>query len=352
MLKISIFALGFFIALTKLSSCSHYTLERQRYSLPERSSHQLLDELPNEKKVLLSSFNNLNGQVEGVESLGIQIGGLELLTRYLEALGSLFPERWISLGTGDLMPLQPAGPRFIEQLSALPVNLLGVSAQDFPTWLGVDTQIPLVNSNIFDIQESKLYDRPPFVGHYLIEKNQVKLGFISVAAPPPKTLVGYYFEDMTAAILRARSYLQKAGAEVMVLLLHEDTGCTRVEEQLNCSSEGTLERILRRLPQDSLQVVFATSEYHSYGRWRDLFVVTSPGNGLYLSTLVLAYDKAKKKVNLERSHLPAPTLLCSAFFQLSEDCFIGDSRRLSELHEDKLRTIPARFFGQEIPIDR
>ncbi len=345
-----------FVAFFSLLSCSHYHLEKRVFSIPELDQ-EIVKEGKDQKKIILASINDFNGQVYGVESLGIQIGGLDLLQGYVSILKESFNDQLVLLKTGhDFLPASSASRQqsIIQRLLTLNFDIYGVSSKEFiPVQaLKSSTHLTFINSNIYTIANSELYDQPPFVSHKILERNGVRLGFISIAPPNHgEPLTGYYFEEAVAAVLRARTHLRRNQAEVIVLISHFPSGCHRPDlaKPLECLATGHLDKLIERLPPQSLDVVFTTGQHHAYGRWKDLMVVTSPGNGLYLNTLVLAYDTRNKKLDLAQSTLFPPTLLCQSFFQMTDDCFIGDERRLNELHKDKLKTVPARFFDKAIP---
>lgn len=345
-----------FGAFFSLLSCSHYELEKRVFSIPDLDQ-EVLKESPDQKKIILASINDFNGQVSGVESLGIQIGGLNLLQDYVSILKESFSEQLVLLKTGhDFLPASPQSRQqdILQRLLTLEFDIYGVSSKEFTQVqsLKSSTHLTFINSNIYTIANSELYDQPPFVAHKILERNGVRLGFISIAPPNhDEPLTGYYFEEAVAAVLRARTHLRRNQAELIVLISHFPSGCHRPDlaKPLDCLATGHLDKLIGRLPPESLDIVFTTGQHHAYGKWKDLLVVTSPGNGLYLNTLVLAYNTKEKKLDLNQSTLFPPTLLCQSFFQMTDDCFIGDERRLDELHKDKLKTVPARFFDKTIP---
>lgn len=349
------------LTLIQLTSCAHYALERHSFSYPDLDQ-QLMREDDKIAKVFLASINDFNGQHEGVESLGIQIGGFDLTQEYLNIVREKFEGRSLLVGMGNFIPLSET-PELKETLFhrflGLDFDLYGVSSRELTlarelTQNKISPTPTFVNSNVFDLTTSEVISDGPLVSHYLIRRNNINFGFISIAPPANSVISGTYFEDPAPAVLRTRTHLIRNQADVIVLLLHHPSGCYTHPSTRNftCDESGVVDNLIDRLPPNSIDIILTAGEHHSYGEWKNTFILSSPGNGLYLKGMVIAYDREKRTIDRTRSYLMRPTLLCGAFFQLSEDCYIGDSRRLSLLHDDKLRTIQARFLGSPISINR
>jgi hypothetical protein len=349
------------VALLQLSSCAHYVLQKRTFSNPSLSPPELMKEDGPVKKVFIASVNNFNGQTEGIESLGIQIGGLELTRDYLEIVRKKFGERSLVLSTGNfLFPNHEESASVFQSYIALNFDAYGLSHRELAHVLNLPRPVRgqsspvFINSNIFDLRTSELLGQGPLTNHQIFRRNGINIGLISVAPAPEQSLAGYFFEDPTPAILRARTHLIRNQAQVLILMLHHPSGCFTdpVSRQFSCESKGMLNSIIERLPAGSIDIVLTTGEHHASGLWKDVFVSSSPGNGLYLKGLVLAFDTQQNAIDHSQTTLLQPTLLCQSFFQLTEDCYIGDSRRLSRLQEDKLRTIPARFLDESLAKDK
>lgn len=325
-----------------------------QYSLP--NFIDLSESLePYERPLVIASINDLNGQLDGIENMGIQIGGVDLIQSYLDILRSRYSDQVLTLSAGNLFAIPEdthTAAMIARELSQLKFDGVGMSKSDFEIYRqNKNINLPLINSNIFEIQTSNLFQLSSSAPTRLIQRGDLSVGLVSVtAAKSDLVYPGFYFEDLTASYLRALTFMRRNNANLIILILNADSGCSRIslQDELQCGQDGVLSRLLDRLPPNSVDVILTTGEFYGYGIYRNTLVLNSPGNGLYLNTLFLVYDTNEKKINLQKTVLQQPTLLCESFFQLTKDCYLGDSRRLNEIHKDKQRTQQARFLGEPV----
>jgi hypothetical protein len=348
---ILVFCTGLYI-----SACSSYNVKVTQYSLPEYIDFSNNLE-PHERALIIASVNDINGQLEGIENMGIQIGGISLVKSYLDILRTLYPDRVVTLSAGNLFSIPQdlnSSIAITSEIKDLSLDGVGMSTADFEIYRqSKPIDLPLINSNIFEIRTSDLYQLGTMAPHRLIQRGDLTLGVISIAAPKEDLIYsGYYFEDLAASYLRARTFLRRNNVNITALILNADSGCSKKSliDELECLESGQLARLVDRLPPGSIDLILTTGEFYGYGKYKDILVLNSPGNGLYLNTLFLTYDTKTQKINHQKTILQQPTLLCSSFFQLTADCYIGDSRRLNEIHKDKQKTKQAIFLGQPVEI--
>lgn len=350
-----------FLLFILLNSCSSSDLKLHRYTTTEKhpAPKALLTE---ERLLVITSLNDINGQLNGVESQGINIGGYTLIENYLTILKNYYPEKMLTISTGHLVPhaaSEKLSKSIIDRLTLLPVDFYGVSYREIEeiSHLKKSSSFQFLNSNIFQIQTGKLVGGPSLLASSTKRVNGVNIGLISVAIPSDKkTLTGLYFQDIVTAILKTRNDLVKKNADVIILISHENTHCETnhpdepQNAKLDCSSSEGLTKLLKRLPPQTVDVVITTGERFGYGRHSSgVYVLNTPGNGLYLGHLQLIYNLKEKSINHEKTAIFVPTLLCGTFFELTKDCYIGDdSERIKALVKSEFAKIPAVFFGEKL----
>lgn len=352
-----LFALLFIL----LNSCSSTDIKPHRFT--STNKHPEPEELMEQERLLvITSLNDINGQLSGVESQGITIGGYSLIENYLSILKNYYQEKMITISTGHLVPhaaSEQLSKSIIDRLTLLPIDFYGVSYREIEglSHLKKSSSYQFLNSNIFQIQTGKLVSDPPLLASSTKRVNGINLGLISVAIPNDKKLLsGLYFQDIVTAVLKMRNDLVKKNADVIILISHENTFCEtlnpdeQLKAKLECSSSEGLSKLLKRLPPQTIDVIIATGENFSYGRHSSgVYILNTPGNGLYLGHLQLIYNLEEKSINHDKTSLFVPTLLCGSFFELTKDCYVGDDKeRIKALVESKFSKIPAVFFGEQL----
>jgi hypothetical protein len=349
-----VFGLGLYI-----SACSSYSVKSTQYSMPGFISlNQDLE--AHERSLIIAGLNDINGQIDGIENMGIQIGGIPLIKSYLDILRRLYPNQVLTLSAGNLFAIPQdlsSANSFSTVLREINFDGVGMSHSDFEIYRQHNqVNLPLINSNIFEIRSSNLFQLNSTAPHRLIQRGGLNIGVVSVASPRKDAVYsGFYFEDLAASYLRARTFMRRNQADIIILILNADSGCAKrsLADELDCHAEGQLAQFVDRLPPNAVDVILTTGEFYGYGVYNDILVLNSPGNGLYLNTLFLTYDTKDKRIIFDKTILHQPTLLCESFFQLTKDCYLGDSRRLNEIHKDKQKTQQALFLGEPVaPRDR
>lgn len=360
----SLFPIFLFSALFLLNSCSSRNLIKNSYSTPEpHPAPKALAE--SERVVALATINDLNAQLSGIESQGIRIGGLKLTKDYLSILKKSYAENLLTLSTGHLIPHlanDDLAKSVLTQVESLPIDFFGVSYReiDFLTSKAVTSESfkqHFLNSNIFKIQTSQLIEDTPLLPFAVKKINDVSFGLISVAPANDKKINnGVYFQDPVPAILKTRNQLLKQDVDVIVLLSHFPSLCETKEpsdankNELICQDDQGLSLLIKRLPPQTVDIIVSTGERFSYGLHSSgIYILNTPGNGLYLGHLQLVFDTETKKINHQKTSVFVPTLLCENFFELTQDCYVGENeKRIEALKKSQFEKVQAIFFGEEL----
>lgn len=340
-----------------MASCSTKDMRRESYAFPElpKTFNKKLNK--DEKSFILVALNNFNAQLNSLDGHGPSIGGSEVLERYLTILKEVYPEESLILSTGYLTSEQNSTSLInlvYQTLNKFPFEGVGASALELKS--SQKSGLPLINSNVFKISTGSLLEQPNMQPYRIYEKGGLKIGVLSVTPPPNEEVInGLYFEDAVASILKNHQKLKREGADIVVLISHYPSLCETDspqfvdERQLVCQENSPLKNILDRLPKKEVDIVISSGQKFSFGKLNETYIMNTPGNGLYLDLIKVVFNSKEEKITPNKTIHLGPVLLCKEFFSLTNDCFIGSSRkRFQELEESNFEKKPASFLGQPI----
>lgn len=347
----SLFILSF------IMGCSSKEMKQKSYALPEAPSSLKKELSEHEESFILVGINDLNAQLNGLKTQGLSIGGLDLLERYLSIIQNVFKGQELILSTGRLTQERSskAQENYVYQsLGKLPIHAIGASSREIKSARQIPS--PLINTNVFNIASRSLLENGDMKPYRIFERGDLKIGLLSVTPPNTKEVLnGLYFEDAVASILKNYKKLKAQNVDIMTLISHYPSQCeTRApqfekERELICKKDSMLKNILERLPQNEIDIVLTTGEDFSFGKINDVYVMNTPGNGLYLDLLKVVYNHKTKSINHNKTKHFGPILLCEQFYELTKDCFIGNSsERFQEIKDSGYKRIPAMFLGLPI----
>lgn len=346
-----LFILGFFLG------CSSKEMKKESYALPELPSSFKKPLSQNEKSFVLVGLNDLNAQMSGIESHGLSIGGLDMLERYLSIINTVFKDENLVLSTGHLTQERSsdAQKNYIYQaLGKLPIHAIGTSTRELKS--GEEIVSPLINSNVFNIASRSLLENQNMKPYRIFERGGLKIGVLSVTPPDTKEVLnGLYFEDAVASVLKNYNSLKSEGVDIVTLISHYPPECETEspqfenERELICEEDSNLKKILERLPRNEIDIILTTGQRFSFGKINDVYVMNTPGNGLYLDLIKVVYNDDKKRINHSKTKHIGPVLLCQQFYDLTEDCFIGNApERFERIQDTEYEQMPAKFLGVSV----
>jgi 2',3'-cyclic-nucleotide 2'-phosphodiesterase (5'-nucleotidase family) len=337
--------------------CSSKEMTKKTYTLQKvpTSFTQKLNK--NEKSFLLVSLNDLNSQLSGLSGQGPSIGGLEMIDRYLSIVKQVFQGENLILSTGYLTQERSSQEQrhyVYQALGKLPIDGIGMTARELSAKESLES--PLINSNIYDIASRSLLENNNIKPYRIFERAGLKIGVLSVTPPAPEEVLnGLYFDDAVASILKHYKDLKKEGVDLVTLISHYpplcETQSPQIEEErkLVCEDESILKKILKRLPRNEVDIAITVGQRFSFGKIHDVYVMNTPGNGLYIDLIKIVYNVEQKKINHQKTQHLGPVLLCETFYSLTKDCFIGNSHeRFQKLKETNFEQMPASFLGEPV----
>lgn len=342
--------------------CSSREMKKNNFTLPHKQTMKHLNE--NEKGIVIAGINNLNSQLSGIHSQGLSIGGLDRLNRYLEILRTSFKDESLILSTGKLSQEKSSTSqtqRVYESLNQTPIQFFGLSYQEVKSIYQQDNEeswkkLNWINSNIFEISTQQLLQNESILPHRIYQTNGLKIAILSVTpTSEDKMIQGLYFQDTAAALLKAQKQLKAQGVDVIGLISHLPHQCETQnpqfedERELVCHEDSNLSRLIRRLPNNRPDFILNTGETFAFGKIEDTYVINTPGNGLYIGLLSLVYDTEKKQIVHNKTTQFGPILLCDEFYNLTDDCYIGHSKkRFEKIKDSNFKKTPAYFLGEPI----
>jgi 2',3'-cyclic-nucleotide 2'-phosphodiesterase (5'-nucleotidase family) len=337
--------------------CSSKDMKKKNYTLQKIPASFVQKLNKNEKSFLLVSLNDLNSQLSGLSGQGPSIGGLKMIDRYLSIVKEVFQGNNLILSTGYLTRKRSSQEQqhyVYQALGKLPIDGIGMTARELSARESLES--PLINSNIYDIATRSLIEDKHIRPYRIFERGGLKIGVLSVTPPAPEEVLnGLYFEDAVASILKHYKELKKEGVDLVTLISHYPPLCKtespqfEADRKLVCEDESILKKILKRLPRNEVDIAITTGEHFSFGKIHDVYVMNNPGNGLYIDLIKIVYDVELKKINHQKTKHFGPILLCETFYDLTKDCFIGNSHeRFQKLKETNFKQMPASFLGKPI----
>ena len=262
-------------------------------------------------------------------------GGLPFLAGAVAALRAETPDLLL-LDGGDLFQGSWPVNQTKGQGSVLAYNLLGVDAaavgnHELDYGAGSEGSSPLrgafedaarradfawLSANVLEVGGGRERPWSPtgVTPYALFDRGGVKVGVIGLTTTDtPQTtrrenVADLRFEDPVAVVGRLAPELRDAGAKVVVVLGHLTGECVRPKEAGSaaaCEPDGEIGRLLRELPEGTIDVLVAAHE-HTFisDRIGDTFVVESGSDGRALGRVDLVVGPDGVVASESRVHRP------------------------------------------------
>ena len=224
---------------------------------------------------------------------------------------------------------------------------------------------PYVISNIIDLKTSRPIDwanTQPYIVKKVGGIEVAVIGGISSSSwrlVKKKNLRGLYIKDLSTSLIKYADLARKAGAEIVVALLHAGGNCgqhlmkkhriDRYRVNFNprgkdlCNPEDEVFQVDQNMPKGTIDgIVAGHSKSKIANFYRDVPIIQSFSDGRFIGRMELVYDRVEKRIDLQKTKIYQPTKLCHQFFESTSDCH----RR--ENHKGFKQLIPASFLGKSI----
>ncbi|MCR9205453.1 MAG: hypothetical protein NXH75_12800 [Halobacteriovoraceae bacterium] len=311
----------------------------------------------------------------------LKVGGLAIMTSYLNTIKERFPDRSLILGmTGSSsVPKDLSKEKLIfKSMKQLPLDSLLLTKKILPIKSNREGNkeneeyngLPWLNSNILSIQSGDPIESYGNESYKIVEKAGVKIGLLGVSSftllnsKERNEISGYYFQDPVTTVLKYKDILKKKGADFIVLLLSTRNSCNRLPNQEYlffkdlkdtkefCSDDFEAKTLLDRLPPLTIDLILTDQENTTATLYRNTPIVSLYKPNQFISGIRLSFER--DRVNFEESLVLPQVKLCHQMFAGTQDCIFKtgkeefDSKRFDILEKSAFGLVSSRFLGKEI----
>lgn len=322
--------------------------------------------------VILVGINDVHGALApvqartrdaaGIEALDYVRGGGAMFAAHVEALRAEHgAERVLLVDAGDclqgaLESNREEGAPVIRYFNEVGVRAaaignhefdFGPAGEDLPGGnpLGAlearmrEAKYPFVAANIADRETGELHRFPNTVPRLIVPVGRVKVGIVGLSTleTPVTTRTEFVrhldFTALAAATVREAAALRREGAHVVVVVAHVGLQCddglgidaTRLRgldgPQEGCGEDGEMVRLLRALPQGTVDAVVSGHSHTVVHHWVSGIPVIQGGTRLrYYNAIHLPVDVGTGKLLKDRVVIEGPMPICEKVFAATGDC--------------------------------
>ncbi|HLW56864.1 MAG TPA: hypothetical protein VKY27_05730 [Bacteriovoracaceae bacterium] len=355
-------------------------------------SHPEVPEVQDPEKYIrlsVASFNDLEGQLsplhiefkdkENKEKQSIKLGGKDVITQYVNILRQNSPHTLL-LDSGDIFSPSLTTQEITSFYETLGFDAMTLGTNDFNIKLpegyqsspdyfkdfAAHSKTPLILSNIYDLKTARHVEWQGVRPYLLKEVGELKVGIIGIIPDDivGKTTVdnrlGLFVENMLQSTLRQARLLKSLGANMIVVLTHQNINCGHQLARENklplekvnfeprnqslCDLTNILGEYLKRLPPNLVDLVIGgRSEEKAANYVGNTLVLSGFPKGMSFNVADFYFDKKSKQLVSDLTYVYQPVMTCHEFFKETEDCYYKDET------VDHKKRIPATFLG--VPIE-
>lgn len=386
-----------FLLLVILSSCS---FKKNPLENQTQSGHTELysepDDPKNEKedsyRLVIAATNDMHGHYQAHQitfkdkfqnvDQTIQVGGVDFISSYFKVLRKHYGQVLL-LDSGDIFSRNAHEMNFVSDFYSLldyDAVTLGLkdfnlklpskhpSSTDFIQAFAVKSKTPLIFSNLYELKTARVVEWAGTLPYLIREVDGVKVGILGlipddiVEKTPVDNRIGLYVENMLQSTLRHSRLLRSLGAEIIVVLTHQNLTCgeelaqslklpiSKVnfdpEKKGVCDLSSRMGEYLTRLPPGLVDIVITgRTNQKTVNVINSTLVMNGFSDGVGFSYAELFVNKKTKKLQKNKTVIHQPVMFCQEFFKETNDCYTEDSSV-----DHKVR-IPAAFLGEDIQSD-
>lgn len=355
-------------------------------------SHPEAPEVQDPEKYLrlsIANFNDLEGQLspvniefsdkENKEKQFIKLGGSEVITQYIKILRQNSPHTLL-LDSGDIFSPSVTTQEITSFYETLGFDAMTLGTNDFNIKLpegyqsspeyfkdfAAKSKTPLILSNLYDLKTARHVEWQGVRPYLLKDVGELKVGIIGIIPDDivGKTTVdnrlGLFVENMLQSTLRQARLLKSLGANMVVVLTHQNINCGyqlakennlplekvnfEPRNQSLCDLTNILGEYLKRLPPGLVDLVLGgRSEEKAANYVGNTLVLSGFSKGMSFNVADFYFDKKSKQLISDLTYVYQPVMTCHEFFKETEDCYYKDET------VDHKKRIPATFMG--VPIE-
>lgn len=312
----------------------------------------------------------------------IQVGGVDYISSYFQILRNHYGHVLL-LDSGDIFSNKAQEMNFVSDFySILDYDAITLGLKDFNLKLpskhqssadfikdfSAKSKTPLIFSNLYELKTARVVEWPGTLPYLIRDIDGVKVGILGlipddiVEQTPVDNRIGLYVESMLQSTLRHSRLLRSLGAEIIVVLTHQNLNCgEEIAEELKlpiskvnfdpekkgvCDLSSHMGEYLNRLPPGLVDVVIGgRSNQKTANIINSTLVMSSFSDGASFSYAEFFVNKKTKKLQKDKTVIHQPVMFCQEFFKETNDCYTEDASV-----DHKVRT-PAHFLGEPVKSD-
>ncbi|MGZ3709068.1 MAG: bifunctional metallophosphatase/5'-nucleotidase, partial [Bdellovibrionota bacterium] len=350
---------GFFIlsALLALSSCS----SGPRTQEPPLEEPPKADPAHDTETIAVMGTNDLHGalapqelrtrEAAGAPGTPYEAAGVATLSSFVRVLRSELGERLVWLDGGDEFQgsiesnLEQGAP-MVSFFNAAGVQGAAIGNHEFDFGLDAlkarmtEAHYPYLAANIVEKATGQLAQFPNTIPHTTIQvSSKLKVGVLGLSTlDTPRTtksenVATLRFADLKEATIREAKALREEGAQVVLITAHVGLKCDRgrvgagllmrkpTDAQGECDSDGEMVRLLRSLPEGTVDAVVSGHSHQVVHHWiAGIPVIQGGAFGRYFNLIWLTYDFTEKRLLTENTRIEGPVPVCEKVFRNQNDC--------------------------------
>lgn len=406
---------GIFLILGFTLSCNDEVQIKRLFTYPE--SNQLkkfkvqkdstLETEPSLQELYISLVSNLSEQIYPQTELRspqspammpstIKVGGLPILSRYLETLRNKIDQEkdihLLSLAMGATLPETLTTRSSISSLDQKKIDILKMTLAHLKIdyhhmgyrealWTQShssdqkegNSHSQWINSNIFDLKTGKPLVNDHSLSYAIKKVGDTAVGIIAVTSydslsdEQKNEMNGIYFQDPLTAVLRTRNILKSQNVHLNILMYHGEMNCPEflydtpipLSEitKFNCDAnkkKNELYQLLSKLPPKTIDLIITPSLKRTAGQILGTPLLGLPRPQSFIGLAKLVINDKEHEIDFSKSYILPPLKLCHEVFAGLEDCVLNASkeevneRRFDFLENTAFGLIPSKFLGTQI----
>ena len=307
------------------------------------------------------------------------VGGLLLMSSYIQVLKNEWKERLLWLDAGDQFQGTIESNNVVGESVVKSINFQNMSKSlaaaignhefDFGlanlTKMINEADFPYLDSNIINKTTGKTQNFTNSRENKIFKVGSLKVGVFGMTTQEtPFTTAtnvsNLLFDDYLNTTLRESKALRDAGADIVLLTCHIGMFCLQGDlndlyniglrnsssiQRTNCSPTDELYKFLEKVPDGVIDGVVGGHVHTLAHHWRNKIpVVMGASYAKYFNILYFKYDKINRKLLLNDTQMEGPVPVCDKIFSKIKRCeleagVVSRDGRLSEFlfHDKKIK---------------
>lgn len=310
--------------------------------------------------IAILSTSDIHGYVSPVENYNslldknIKMGGLSLMSPYLQALKEEWGDNLLWLDAGDLYQGTLETNWFHGETTVEAINYLvnkfnvtmaaGVGNHEFDFNLenmkkNVDrANFSFISANIYNKTTQKFWNETGIVSSKIFDLGGVKVGVLGLTTnetfyTSTLKIVDLDFTDYLNTTLSESQKLREQGADVVLLIAHIGMGCSDHNDLFNLKlrdnstqnssacATSALHDLVSNLPEGAVDAVFAGHSHTVVHHWiNSTPVIISFSYARHINVVYLTVNKTRKNVVSERTIIEGPIPICEKLIKSKMTC--------------------------------